>query len=185
MFKNPYFRVAAFTLMLVGAIATAGSIKTWNTADTLTASDLNANFQHIHNNMVGGHGARLVDADVSTSANINYTKLQNGRGIARAFAALSASACGTPATCTLAESMNITSVVGTASTGVYTVTLAYTATDSNFVIVASPGSAGGSTAGVITCTGLATSTTTAQIVCYDAAGAAQDSNFTFVVFDNN
>lgn len=69
------FKIAAVAVLLAG-VALAGSIHVWSTNDVLSASDLNGNFAHIHNLMVGGHGPRLVDADVSGGANIAYTKIQ-------------------------------------------------------------------------------------------------------------
>ena len=184
MLRNSYFRVALFSLMLVGAVALAGSIKVWSAGDTLSSSDLNANFSHIHNNMVGGHGARLVNADVSTTANIAYTKIQNGRGIARASASMPAAACAA-GTCTVAESLNITSIAWS-STGVYLVTLSYTATDNDFIVLASAGSKAATTANVTLCRGVATSTTTATISCFDPrTNTAADSQFSFAIFDSD
>lgn len=179
MLKNSYFRVALFTLMLVGAIAAAGGIKTWVNGDTLTVTDLNANFAHIHNSMVGGHGARLVNADVSTSANITYTKIENGRGIARAWAEVSAT-CACPGTCTVTESLNVTSIT-CAATGVYTVTFSYTATDADFLVIANTAGTSGNK-----CEGVSTSTTTATINCLDLdTPAATDSTFGFIVMDGD
>lgn len=65
----------ALAFLLAASIGFAGSIKTWSSNDVLTSSDLNGNFQHIHNTMVGGHGARLINADVASNAAITYTKV--------------------------------------------------------------------------------------------------------------
>ena len=180
MIKNSYFRVALFTLLLVSAIAAAGGIKSWSSGDTLTTTDLNANFAHIHNAMVGGHGARLVDADVSASAAIGYTKLQNGRGIARAWADVESICSADP--CTISESLNVTSIAR-ASEGVYTLTLAYTATDNVFAAFVSTSS---STI-LALCQGVSTSTTTATINCFEADGsiAVEDAAFHVVIFDGD
>src|SRR5687767_8565450 len=48
---------------------TKGAIKSWSTGETIGNAEMNANFTHIHTNMVGGHGGRLTDIDVSASAN--------------------------------------------------------------------------------------------------------------------
>jgi hypothetical protein len=61
--------------ILVAGFAAAGTIHVWGTGEYITASDLNAVLAHIHNNMVGGHGARLVNSDISSAAAITHTKL--------------------------------------------------------------------------------------------------------------
>lgn len=62
-------------LLLASTFIFAGPIKTWASSDVLTSTDLNQAFQHIHNSMVGGHGARLVDADVAANAAIQQSKI--------------------------------------------------------------------------------------------------------------
>lgn len=183
MFKNPYFRVATFAAIISAALATAGGIKTWNSGDTLDASDINANFQHIHNAMVGGHGARLTNSDVSSSANIGYTKIQNGRGIARAWADVEGTCSGVPPiACTVDESLNITSITKTA-TGQYTAVLGYTATDNVYLAIAH------SFSSTVLCWAQSASTTQVTIVCsdYDAAigPTATDAAFGIVVYDGD
>lgn len=173
--KNPYFRVALFSLLLVGTIALGGGIKSWSSGDTVSISDINSNFQHIHNQMVGGHGARLVNADVSTTANIEYTKVQNGRGIARAWADIESSCTSNP--CTVAESLNVTSV-GWTSTGIYTVNLSYTATDNVYAVIVSSSTSG------VTCTGVSTSTTVVGIECLDLdSPAVTNAAFSVIIYD--
>lgn len=112
--------VAALVLMLGIPVAYAGAIKVWSSYETLTASDLNANFAHIHNTMVGGHGARLVNADVSPSAAIASSKLASGAGIPRSWVTFGTTC--TSGTCTLDDSFGVTSVTWTA-TGQYAVLL--------------------------------------------------------------
>jgi hypothetical protein len=175
MFKNPYLRVALISALLAMPVM-AGAIKTWVSGDTLTITDLNANMAHMHNSMVGGHGARLVDADVSATAAIGYTKIQNGRGIARAWAEVAGTpTC--PTTVTISESLNVTEIT-CAGAGVYVVTLNYTANDNVFAVVASSGSSG------VHCAGASTSTTTATITCVDLeTPAVTDTPFQFVIYD--
>lgn len=97
--------------LLSAAIAFAGSIKVWGTHDVLTASDLNANFQHIHNTMVGGHGARLVDADVAGNAAIQYTKVTTNPLTPTAWGRFSAACTPDGGTCALSDEEGVTSVV--------------------------------------------------------------------------
>lgn len=172
------FKLAFFALFISVGVW-AGTIHTWSNGDTLSASDLNSNFQHIHNAMVGGHGARLVDADVSTSAAIGYSKIQNGRGIARAWARVGPSAC-TAGTCTLNSSMNVTSITFT-STGVYDLTLNYTATNSSYAAIAQAELSTGF------CQAIPTSTTHVTISCLETDGtpAAINQPFDVFVFDND
>lgn len=177
--KNPYFRVALFSLLLVGTIALGGGIKTWASGDTISISDINSNFQHLHNNMVGGHGARLVNADVSSTANIGYTKIQNGRGIARAWGRVGTDCTSSP--CTVDESMNVTSVTRD-STGVYEVNLSYTATDAVYATIAV------SENQACFCIAEPDTTTKFDINCYDrldvtTAPTVLDCQFNFVVYD--
>ncbi len=185
MLNNKFFKVVLLTAMFSAVLSQAGTIKTWVSGDTLTVSDLNSNFQHIHNAMVGGHGARLVNADVSATASIGYTKIQNGLGIARAMG--SVASCTADGGCTIHESLNVTSVTRN-GTGHYDVLLNYTATDNKFVTVASAGAAAGTVANVDLCQAVATGTTTLSVICWSLAAApavVADSPFTFVVFDAN
>jgi hypothetical protein len=114
--KQTFKLAAAF--FLSAALAFAGTIKTWGTHDVLTAADLNANFQHIHNTMVGGHGARLVDADVAGNAAIATSKLAAGKaGLPLGWGYFK---CGT-GTCATSASNNAS--VSRTSTGAYVVTV--------------------------------------------------------------
>lgn len=180
MFKNSYFRVAVFSVLVTAALASAGAIKSWSAGDTLSTTDVNANFTHIHNTMVGGHGGRLVNADVNALANIGYTKIQNGRGIARAWADVESTCSSTP--CTVDESLNITSI-SRSGAGTYTVTLNYTATDNVFSVFVQ------SHTSTAICWGTSASTTTVSVACsdYDAAigPTATDAAFSVIVLDGD
>lgn len=170
--------VAVAMVPPITAFIESGSIKTWSTGERLTSSDLNANFNHIHSLMVGGHGGRLVNADVSASAAISYTKIQNGTAIPRAFVEVAATCSASP--CTMASSYNVTSVTRSGA-GAYDINLAYTATDAAYAVVCGAGS----TAGVPKCTSSSSSTTVAQVATTNVAGAATDGSFSVVIFDDN
>jgi hypothetical protein len=129
-------------LLLIPALAYASSIKTWVNGEKVNAADLNTNFSHIHNNMVGGHGGRLVDADVASNAAIASNKLAAYPLLPRAFArvgltagsvCLGAAAAGTA--CTVTASSQVTSVTTTGTTGTYRVNLAYTPADANYAVL--------------------------------------------------
>lgn len=139
------FCASALSFFIAGAVAfhadsaDAGAIKTWSNGETLKSADLNANFNHIHNLMVGGHGARLVNADVSTTAAIAHSKLATPALVPKAWAALSATC--TSGTCSLGDSSQVTTITFSA-TGVYNVTLAYAPTDTNFLVNVTPRATG-------------------------------------------
>src|SRR3990172_5536886 len=109
---NKYI-VFTVCLILGGSVALAGSIKRWSSTETFTSTDINANFTHIHKTMVGGHGARLVNADVSSSAAIAHSKVATPALLSKAWANI-ASCDGSQAsdslTCTLSAGSGITSV---------------------------------------------------------------------------
>lgn len=186
MLKNPYFRVAVFTFLLVGTLASASAIKVWAAGDQVQVSDLNSNFQHMHNSMVGGHGGRLLNADVNSSANIAYTKLQNGRGIARAYVGIVSCTGAGACSMTNSSSMNVTGVSRSATAGDYTVTLNYTASDTAFATVVNAGYRTSIGANIL-CQSASLSTTTISVKCLDYTGApaAADSAFSLVVYDDN
>src|SRR4030042_4978714 len=52
-------------------MATVSRIKTWGTSDTLTAADLNAEF----NNIINDYNGNITNANISASAAIAYSKL--------------------------------------------------------------------------------------------------------------
>lgn len=166
-------QVAAYIPRVQDVVQT-GAIKTWSSGETLTSSDLNANFAHIHSTMVGGHGGRLVNADVNASAAISSSKLANGLGIAKSFVFI-ADACGaTP--CTMINAFNVTGVTRT-SAGVYVATMPYTV--------------GGSTISVTTvsatndlyCSAAYLVGSTVAVKCRTVGGVATDSGFTLIAFN--
>jgi hypothetical protein len=187
-----------FVLLVMLAFAAptvAGAIRVWVNGESLTAADLNGNFAHIHNLMVGGHGPRLVNADVSGSANISESKIANGHGIAKAFAY--AAECDGGA-CTLRASQNITSISNT-GTGEYGVTLGYTPVNANFVVLVTakadaPPTGAFATGPQAVCHTESYQTAAPQFLirCSDAAvradGGTQiayQTNFSFAVLDDN
>lgn len=173
-----FFQAIGVAAVLWAAAAGAGSLYSWSSGETLSASQLNTNFSHIHNNMVGGHGARLVDADVSASAAISRSKLQNYQGLPTGFAKVGSgtTACST-GTCTLGDSHNVTSVTFN-STGNYTVTIP-TMGDSEFGAVAA------AHAQNLHCGAAPASATTATVICTDLANTLANAVFTVTFFDNN
>lgn len=173
-------RLAYLAVVLIALTASATGLKVWVSGETPTIGDLNANFSHIHNTMVGGHGARLTNSDVATNAAIASSKLADGTWIPKyaAQVGLTSFPCATPATCTLYNTKNITSVAGQATTGTYTITLASSFTGPGVVILTC-------TEQNCVCTPTITSGTisTISVQCNDTATPSNmDASFSFVIF---
>lgn len=173
-----HFSLIAVVVM-VGLAASAGAIKSWSSGETLHSADLNANFNHIHNLMVGGHGARLVDADVSASASIAQSKVANLSGRASIAWGTFITLCGV-GVCTevLQASIGVTSLQHT-SVGNWTATIP-TRTDNKYAVFITPRA-------INTVCNVSTLTvSTFLLQCYtDTTGAAVDQNFSFMMMDDN
>jgi len=175
-----FYRAFAVLCFAAAATAGAGSLYSWSSGESLSATQLNANFSHIHNNMVGGHGARLVDADVASNAAISRSKIQNYAALPVAWAKVGSgtTACAS-GTCTLGDSFGVASV--TASSSVYTVTWSSTMGDTEYGILVLPHAASR------WCYAAVTSATVATVTCLNnlTGGAAADAVFTITAYDNN
>jgi hypothetical protein len=161
------------------SVATAGSMYSWSSGETLTASQLNANFNHIHNNMVGGHGARLVDADVASNAAISRSKLAAYQSLPLAWAKVgNGSTTCSSSPCTVADQYGVSGVTRSGA-GIYVVTLSTAMSDSEYAVIVSS-----QTADVV-CGGIAASTTLVSVVCRTVASspAAADAVFSLSVYD--
>lgn len=157
---------------------TKGAIKTWNTGEGLRSQDLNSNFAHIHTLMVGGHGARLVDADVSSSAAISHSKLATPALVPKAWAKISANCGGTPCAETISAGSGVSGIQHTAA-GVWTVTWSTARSNASYgVLVGHHGPAR------MDCYSDTFSTTTIAVRCVDSAGAATDTVWTVFMADD-
>lgn len=167
--------------MLAASVAVASAIKVWSPGDTLSSTDLNANFAHIHSLMVGGHGARLLDADVSASAAIAHSKMANPALLPKAYVYVASVCSSSP--CTMNLSYGLTSVTRT-GTGLYQLNLNPARTNATFGGVVSVMYCSGSPP--CTCNYEAPVAGTAyNIDCYDRTGAAKDVGFFVTLFDDN
>lgn len=176
------------------AAANATAIKTWTT-EVLRYQDLNSNFSHLHDNMVGGHGARLVNADVSTSAAIAHTKLATPALIPKAWgvvgltgACSGAAAAGTP--CTVDASSGVTAVKSNGTTGEYRVDLSFSPANAVYSVMVS--SLTRDDYCVVDLTSLALQATSGDangtnfiISCETDASADANAVFSFMIFDND
>lgn len=173
------YALMGLAFALVSTAAVAGAITVWNNNQTVTAAQLNGNFSHIHNTMVGGHGARLVDADVSSTAAIQHSKLLTPALVPKAWA-LVASGCDGAMTnaCTILASSGITSVVGTGgAAGRYNVTLTTNPPTTSFAAIVSP--SGTALAACLPGTRSITAPHL-EVRCFDGAGAAVNTGFQLV-----
>ena len=162
---------AAFVVALFAGFALAGTIKVWTAGEYITASDLNANFAHLHTTMVGGHGPRLVNADVAANANIATNKLAALPLIPRGYASVVGGA--TP---TILAASGV-STVTRPLTGQYTVTIP-ARPNVNYVVLVTPANNGTGTPPGL-CTVGAKGTTTFSVNC------AGNSDFDLAILDND
>lgn len=169
--------------LLLGALTVCGpslasAIKVWSNGEVLSSTDLNANFAHIHNTMVGGgHGARLVNADVNASAAIAHSKMATPALLPRAWFTVLSTCAASP--CTVDAASGISGVTRSGA-GVYTATLSTARADTTYAVFFS-----GASNSALFCVGNDRTTTTFVIRCYDAAGVATDSAFNAMILDNN
>ena len=181
---NKHTALAFLGAFLIGiGLADAGTIKTWTTGEVLTSTDINANFQHIHNTMVGGHGARLRNADVASSAAIAHSKMATPGLLPKAWAVVS-SCSSSP--CTVTESSGI-STVTRASAGNYTVTFSVVRADANIAVFASAFTNSGDLASPRCMVGNV-SAVGVNVLCYSepmdgGVQAAADAAFSFLMLD--
>lgn len=172
MMKRKWGILAA---VLIGGLAVASPIKTWIVGEVISYTDLNANFLHIHSLMVGGHGPRLVNADVSASAAISHSKLATPALVPKIWAQV-ANCTANP--CTVSATSGVTSV-GWTSAGLMTVNFAARVNANYAAIVAA------SAVSNRNCAPTAQTTTTVTVTCQDLASAAANSGFTILIMDDN
>jgi len=95
--------IIGLTLLFAAPWAIAAGLKTWSNSEVMLPTDINSNFSHIHNTMVGAHGARLVNADVSASALISHTKLATPGLLPKAWMSNGIGPACTTSPCSIAQ----------------------------------------------------------------------------------
>jgi len=179
--RNKVKILAAFVVgfVLASAPAIGSTMKQWSNGNTLTAADLNANFEHLHTNMVGNHGARLINADVHAAADIAHTKLA-GTSVLPQVVASTGSCTAADAGCTVFVNYGGTVAVGHQYTkGDYNVHFATPRTNATYITLVSS-----ITPGAV-CQSHTHAAGSFQVACYDLAGADYDADFSVQVFDND
>lgn len=169
-----WIKTLTFVLALSGAVAIAGAIKTWGSGEVLTSSDLNATFAHIHNTMVGGHGARMVDADVSASAAITHSKMATPALLPKAWAMVGSACVATP--CTILAGSGISGITRS-SAGSYVITWSVARADANYGVLCTA-------IGFPNVCTLTALTTTTSTMGTSIGGVLTDSGFTVMMMDN-
>lgn len=169
--------VALMNIVLYYGPALASTIHTFANGERITADNLNAVNTHIHNLMVGGHGPRLVDADVSSSAAISHTKVATPMLIPKAWATTAVS-CANPCNETKTVSSGV-GIISHTALGIWTIAWSTARADATYAVLITP------VTGSRACSATPTSTTIATIACWDlATPTAADAAFTVVLFDN-
>lgn len=172
--------------LLFAGLTTAATIRTFVSGDIITAADLNANFSHIHNLMVGGHGARLVNADVSANAVIAHSKMATPGVLPKAIFIIGSGVTPCSAgTCTVTGAAGATtSSVVYVTPGIYTATWTAARTNSVYLVqLTSQYCAAG--AGCFCSLQTGTSTTAFTVLCTDAAGTATNAVVGVTVMDDS
>lgn len=167
------------SLLVLGGFAVASSIKSWNGTEVVTNTDINTNFSHIHDNMVGGHGARLVNADVSASAAISHAKLATPALVPKAWASVTTACSADP--CTITASSGIATARRTAA-GNYYVTFSVARPNDSYGVVITPGMGSAQ----IQCKMEDYETASAIFICENqSTGADADIGWTIMILDND
>lgn len=165
---------------------------TWSAGQRLTVDDLNNTVAHLHNTFSAG----IVNAHLSTSAAIAHSKLATPALVAKAVlttstACVGAGAAGTDCTTDVEHSQFLSTSGGagsgnsaleaSGSSGLYLLSLSYTPTDDDFIVVVSSGTSS------VWCSVAAKSTTAPhfQISCENDASTLTDANINVVVFDTD
>lgn len=172
------YLAALLAVALVATPALSGSIKVWSNGEYITATDLNAALAHLHANLGHGHGAIIVNSDVSASAGIAHTKMATPALLPKLWSTMGAAACGA-SPCTLTDWSVITSVTRSGA-GVYVANFTARANASYAVFVTSNTNA-------VDCYVGTRTTTTAAVSCFDSATGAvpTDASFSLVLMDSD
>ena len=160
----------------VAGVTYASAIKSWSTGEVISSSDLNTNFSHLHATMVGGHGARLVNADVSSSAAIAHSKLATPALLPKAWSNVASTCAATP--CTQAAGTGFGSVTRT-SQGIYVATPSVTPVDGAYAATVTALHA----TLKIYCY-VVTQSSSITFHCVDEGGTLQDTGFNILFLDN-
>lgn len=173
-------RLTIAGVLLLSLAAFASAVHVWTPGETINYVHLNSNFSHIHGTMVGGHGPRLVNSDVSASAAIQHSKMAVPGLLPKHWATVAA--C-TSNPCTVSEQSPAAgsggiSSVGWTSAGLMTVNFPARTNATFAPVISARGTSG------LACVQTAQTTTTVTVQCFTTStGAATNSGFSILIMD--
>jgi hypothetical protein len=154
----------------------APTFTTWAPNQTLTSTTLNNSLAHMHNTFSGN----IDDTMINAAASIQHSKFQYPALVPKAWALTPFCNSGT---CTVTESSRISTIVRSGA-GDYLVTLAYTAVNSNYYVMASGNIDNAGTPNPVICFATTKTTTTFHVKCSSSfTFAAADSSVNLLLFD--
>lgn len=166
--------------------ANAGALpKYWDAGEIWKAKDLNADFDHIHQNMYGTGHNLVSNSGVQGDAGIQLTKFKNFQLLPTAFARVTASCTGgtpgAPVTCTIGQSEGVASIKNI-GLGTYQLNLSYDPLTTS--IFAYPSRSGAASGERIWCyaTAYATAKPQALVYCFDDAANSGDGGYSNAIF---
>ncbi len=174
---------AVFLLVTVAVTAYATGLKTWTTRETVSATDLNANFAYVDSRAGHTGAAAIVNADISASAAIATSKLATPTLMPKAWATSydGLAPRDSDGLCTIVGS-KVTSITRHTQ-GIYDVVLAYTPVNDKFAILVTCYTNGQKLYGSHSAISL--SPPQFAIICYNEGGAAEDTHVSFIIMDDN
>jgi hypothetical protein len=181
------YKLSLLAALVVAGLVVAGPIKAWNGTETITYTDLNSNFTHLHNSVGHGHGPVIVNADISASAAITHSKLARP-GLVPKLWAIVANCTSSP--CTVQEqspangSGGVTSVTR-ASTGLYTVNFAARPNSVTAPILTSTGASAGKTCSVTSYGSSSVGVGCVETVLDGGLNGLSDDGFSIMILDDD
>lgn len=181
-FKFKQWMPLALAVVVFGGLATASSIKVWIAGESLSVADLNSNFAHIHTLMVGGHGAKLVNADVNAAAAIAHSKLATPALVPKAWA-VQPSVCD-GGTCIPTAQVRIPSITRTGH-GTYDINFNPAMTNNAYATVITVEYCEATNTPCSCTVGATKGTSAFYISCFDRSGNLSDVGLSVIVMDDN
>ena len=179
------FGIVVLTLLVVAVpSAIAGAIKVWSTGETLSPTDLNANFAHLHAAVGHAHGAVITNADIKSSAAIAHSKMATPGLLPKAWASIGGTVACASSPCTITRQWPASyfSSVTRSATGLYVVNITSSRPNTSYLVMLTPIS---NVFGV-RCAVNDLGATSFYVYCFGDTGAvANDAAFNIVLFDDD
>lgn len=165
--------VAVVIISLIAGVAFATLPHTFSSGNTLTASKLMDDLNHLESGLRGGTHTAIVNADISGSAGIAHSKLATPTLVPKAWAYIS------DAIPSIGEGSGV-SAVARPGVGNYNITLSANPANTVFAVIVTP-----MTSASLMCTAhtFAVAAPHFQISCQDDTSAATSVDLMFTYFD--